>query len=309
MFFDTSLFSANDRVLAAVSGGVDSVVLLHLLAELKKTLGFTLAVAHLNHQIRTGTAERDADFVETLAAKYQLPFYLGIKNIPQLVEQSGLSLEDAARQARYDFFFQEAKAHNHNVLALAHHLDDQTETILFRLLRGAAAKGLSGIAAERTEQNVRIVRPLLSTTKQAILQYAAAHKLTFYEDETNQDNIYTRNKLRNEILPLLKEINPSYQEGLQRTAEILRDDDVYLEKAAQQVYIEVVLLDEPLRIKLDAVALQNYPRALARRVVRQAIEKLCGALNDVSLLFIENFLDNQLAVLTLDKHGKLLVSK
>jgi len=177
------------------------------------------------------------------------------------------------------------------------------------LLRGAAAKGLSGIVPERTEQGLRIVRPLLSVTKQEILEYAAANGLNFYEDETNRDNIYTRNKLRNEILPLLKEINPNYQEGLKRTAEILRDDDVYLETAARQAYAEVVLTDTPDKIKLDTAALRDYPRALSRRVVRLAIEKLCGALNDVSLVFIENFLENGLAVLALDERGKLLVSK
>lgn len=309
MIFNAELFSASDRILVAVSGGVDSVALLHLLVELKQIKKFTLAVAHLNHQIRSGTAQRDADFVEALAAKYQLPFHLGIKNIPQLAEQSGLSLEDAGRKARYEFFLSEAKAHHYNILALAHHLDDQTETILFRLLRGAAAKGLSGITAERTEQNIRIVRPLLSTTKQEIIEYAAVHSLDFCEDETNQDNVYARNKLRNEVLPLLKEINPNYQEGLRRTAEILRDDDLYLETAARQVYAEVVLTDTPDKIKLDAAALQSYPKALSRRVVRLAIEKFCGALNDVTLVFVENFLANGLTTLTLDERGKLLVSK
>ena len=296
-------------MLAAVSGGADSVVMLDLLCALRKSLGFTLAVAHLNHQIRQDAAGRDADFVESLAAKYQLPFHLGIKDVPALAARSGLSLEDAGRRARYEFFFQEARLHSYNVLALAHQADDQTETILFRLLRGAAAKGLSGIVPERLEQGVRLVRPLLQVTKQEILEYAAAHALTFQEDETNADTAYTRNKLRLEVLPLLKEINPNYQEGLRRTAEILRADDEYLDTEARRLYGEIVLREEPARIKLDAVALQSCRRALARRVVRLAIEKLCGALNDISLNYIENFLDNGLAVIGLDESGKLLVSK
>jgi tRNA(Ile)-lysidine synthase len=309
MNFNSSLFTCNDKILAAVSGGADSVVLLDLLVNLKQTAGFELAAAHLNHQIRKDTAERDADFVEKLAAKYVLPFHLAIKNVPLLAEQSGLSLEDAGRQARYEFFFQEAALHGYNTLALAHHADDQTETILFRLLRGAAARGLSGMAEQRTEQGLRIVRPLLSSSKQDILTYAQEHKLAFQEDETNQDTAYTRNKLRLEVLPLLKEINPNYQEGLRRTAEILRGDDEYLLQQAQQVYAEVLLAEETDRIKLDAVALQNYHRAVSRRVVRLAIEKLCGSLEDVSLGFIENFLENGLSVLSLDSRGKLLVSK
>jgi tRNA(Ile)-lysidine synthase len=283
--------------------------MLDLLAALRQRLGFTLAVAHLEHQIRQATARRDAEFVENLAARYRLPFHLAVKNVPQLAGQEGLSLEDAGRRARYEFFFQEARLHNYNVIALAHHLDDQAETIIFRLLRGAAARGLSGIAEERIEQGLRIVRPLLGTEKQAILAYAQKNALAFQEDETNQDTAYTRNKLRREILPLLKEINPSYQEGLRRTADILRDDDDYLEQAARQIYADVVLAETPERIKLDAVALRGCHRALARRVVRLAVERLTGALNDVSLLFVENFLDNGLTALSLDDRGKLLVSK
>jgi tRNA(Ile)-lysidine synthase len=309
MFFNAALFATQNKVLAAVSGGADSVVLLDLLCGLKKSLGFTLAVAHLNHQIRQSAAERDADFVESLAAKYGLPFHLGVKNVPALAKQSGLSLEDAGRRARYEFFCQEARLHQYDTLALAHHADDQAETILFRLLRGAAAKGLSGIAPERREQGVRLVRPLLQATKQEILEYAAAHALTFQEDETNANIAYTRNKLRLEILPRLKEINPNYQEGLRRTAEILRADDEYLDVEARRLYAEIVVGENPARIKLDAVALQSCRRALARRIVRLAIEKLCGALNDISLNYIENFLDNGLTTLSLDEDGKLLVSK
>ncbi|MDR1324200.1 MAG: tRNA lysidine(34) synthetase TilS [Candidatus Margulisbacteria bacterium] len=309
MFFNAALFTAQNKVLAAVSGGADSVVLLDLLCDLKKSLGFTLAVAHLNHQIRQSTAERDANFVENLAAKYGLPFHLGVKNVPALARQSGLSLEDAGRKARYEFFFQEARLHQYDTLALAHHADDQAETILFRLLRGAAAKGLSGIAPERLEQRVRLLRPLLQAAKQEILTYAAAHALIFQEDETNADTAYTRNKLRLEILPRLKEINPNYQEGLRRTAEILRADDEYLDTEARRLYTEIVVGENPACIKLDAVALQSCHRALARRVVRLAIEKLCGVLNDISLNYIENFLDNGLTTFSLDEDGKLLVSK
>ena len=309
MEFNSELFGAVDKVLCAVSGGMDSVVLLHLLSTLQKKRGFTLAVAHVDHQIRGEAAGRDAAFVESLAAAGGLPFYLGRKDVPQLAAQSGLSLEDAGRQARYAFFFQTAAWHGYDTLALAHHADDQTETILFRLLRGAAARGLSGMAAERSEQGLRIVRPLLSAARAEILAYAREHRLIFQEDETNQDTAYTRNKLRLEVLPLLAEINPNYQEGLCRTAEILRGDDDYLETAAERVYSEVLLAEEPRRIRLDAVALCAYHRALSRRVVRRAVERLCGALNDVSLLFVENFLDNGLSTLRLDDAGRLLVSK
>jgi tRNA(Ile)-lysidine synthase len=156
---------------------------------------------------------------------------------------------------------------------------------------------------------VRLLRPLLQAAKQEILTYAAAHALIFQEDETNADTAYTRNKLRLEILPRLKEINPNYQEGLRRTAEILRADDEYLDTEARRLYAEIVIGENPACIKLDAVALRSCHRALTRRVVRLAIEKLCGALNDISLNYIENFLDNSLTTFSLDEDGKLLVSK
>lgn len=309
MIIDATLFQENENIIIGVSGGLDSIALLHCLAAFSKPLRIKIIVCHLNHQIRGESADLDAQFVEDLAKFYGLDFVLGLRNVPKFAEEHGLSVEDAARELRYAFLKQQAHNCGATKIVVAHNLNDQVETIIMRFLRGAAAKGLSGMSVVRHENGLDIIRPLLKVARKDIEIYAQQNNLKYREDETNQETIYLRNKIRHELVPTLEKYNSNLSESILRMAEIFRDEDSYMETQVLNAYKELVITETQILIKLDSHSIKNYPKAIQRRVVRLAIEKLSGYLNAVSLLFIENFLDNSLGVLRLDDNGKLAVEK
>ena len=178
-------------ILCAVSGGRDSVCLLHYLHHLGQTHGFAVAAAHLNHLMRP-TAQRDEDFVRALCASLDVPFYTEKADVYALCDTWGLTVEETGRRARYDFLRRTASAIRADAIATAHHREDQAETVLLQLLRGTGPQGLSGIPPVRDG----IIRPLLDTPRAAIEGYIRAHGLTYVTDETNLDLSYARNRLR-----------------------------------------------------------------------------------------------------------------
>ncbi|MEK7751289.1 MAG: tRNA lysidine(34) synthetase TilS [Acidobacteriota bacterium] len=221
------------RVLVAVSGGADSVALLLALHELAPRLGIRLTVAHLNHRIRGKAADRDAAFVRRLAHRIQLPVVVGRADVPRLARNSGLSLEMAARQARYDFLAKAATKVEADVIATAHTADDQAETVLLKLIRGAGPKGLAGIPYRATLRNMSVVRPLLDVTRPEVEAFLRERGEPWREDLTNRDETFLRNKVRHRILPLLEsELNPKVRQALRRTADILREEDLWLDRLA-----------------------------------------------------------------------------
>lgn len=306
MNFNKTLFNKDDVVLIAVSGGKDSVVLLDFLSKLKAV---KLQVVHFNHKLRGADSERDAQFVAALARQYELPFFLGFADVKKYADEHKLSLEDAARECRYDYFLKTALKTNTNKIALAHNKNDQVETIIMRFLRGAAGKGLSGIPERRPLGQAEIVRPLLGVSRAAIDKYALENTLENIEDSSNSELVFLRNKIRHELIPFLKKYNDNLEETVLRMSDILKDEDTYLQNQALVAYAEVLLQAEPLAIKLDNRSLKNYDKALQRRIVRLGIEKLFGYLPTISMLYIENFLDNELSVIALDDDGNLLVKK
>ncbi len=199
------------RLLVGVSGGADSVALLHLLVE----KGCRPHVCHLNHRWRGAEADADAEFVRALAGKLKLPVTIKARKVGPT--------EDAARKARHEFFHECAKATGIHTLALAHTADDQAETILLRLIRGAGPTGLAGMAAEREFGKLHVVRPLLNISRSEIVEYLQARGLAWREDASNRDVRFLRNRVRHVLLPLLeREFNPGIRRVLLRTAEVLR---------------------------------------------------------------------------------------
>ena len=255
------LLPRGGHVLVAVSGGADSVALLHALHFLRKQLGLHLAVAHLNHGIRGKAADRDEDFVRHLAWQLGLPFFCERVDVPARARQRGISLEMAARNARYDFFARTGWP----LLATAHTADDQAETVLLRFLRGTGAQGLGGMARRTSRGGLSLVRPMLDVTHEDAVQFLKRHRLRWREDASNRDTDFLRNRVRHELLPLLeKKFNPQIRRALVRTSSILREENEWLDA--------VTAGKVALRATLGAGTLRKLPLAIARRhIVRWLI--------------------------------------
>ncbi|MCC6712176.1 MAG: tRNA lysidine(34) synthetase TilS [Candidatus Dadabacteria bacterium] len=217
-----------DRVVVGLSGGADSVCLLYALHGLK-AYRLTLLAAHLNHGIRGKEAARDAEFSRGVAESLGVEFELGEADAPALRKKSRLSLEDAARVLRYEFFENVRKKHGASRIATAHTLDDQAETVLMRLLRGSGTRGLSGIPPVSGEY---IVRPLIETGRAAIESFLKSRRIEWIDDSTNLERDYLRNRIRLDLLPALKEYNPKIMETLARTADILRLEEDFISREA-----------------------------------------------------------------------------
>ena len=212
------------RICVAVSGGVDSVSLLHYLRDRETQYGYRLFAVHLEHGIRGEESLADMQFVQTLCEKWNIPLFTFAENCPMRAEREKNSLETAARNFRYEKFAQLVKEDKVDYIALAHHQNDEAETVLFRIARGAALSGAKGMV----EQNGYLLRPFLSWKKSEIVEYAKAHNLEYCIDKTNFELCATRNKLRLSVLPLLEEIVPSATENIARFATLAAEDDGYL---------------------------------------------------------------------------------
>ena len=223
---DNRLLEKDDKVIVAVSGGADSVSLLHLIISIKELYHLSVFAYHFNHMIRGEEADRDERFVRALCKKWDVPLYEAKADVPHLAARYGESLELCGRRLRYESTPKLAGAK----IATAHNRNDNTETVLMNLVRGSGIAGLGGIPIQRDN----IIRPLLNCSRDEIEAYCAENGLDYVTDSTNLSDEYTRNRLRLKILPLLREMNPSLDEGVQRMASVMRDADDYLNKIAKK---------------------------------------------------------------------------
>jgi tRNA(Ile)-lysidine synthase len=258
---------AGDRVLVALSGGPDSVAMLHVLRELERRGELAVAgVAHLNHGLRGADADQDELFCRELATGLALPIEVGRADVARLARERRRSLEDTARTVRYAFLHDAAGRLDADVIAVGHSLDDQAETFLLRLIRGAGTRGLAAIRPRAG----RVVRPLLEIRRADLRRYAADHDLAFREDATNQDLGFARNRVRHELIPQLERYSPAVQAILAGEAALAGEDEEYLEAAAIESSASIVLRTER-GLEIDAARLAQLPPALASRVVRRAL--------------------------------------
>jgi len=258
------LIRPGQRLLAAVSGGVDSMCLAHILLALQEELHIQLAVAHFDHQLRPESAE-EGRFVAAFAKANNIPFYSGGADILAL----GGNIEDTARRERYAFLRTTAAAIGAHSIVLAHHGDDQAETVLLHLLRGCGTAGLSGMSPAEND----IIRPLLFARRRDIEEYAAAFGVEYREDSSNKDVRYLRNRIRHQLLPLLETYNPRIVKALNSTAEICRHEDILLEEMAANALAEGWLEEKGA---LDNDYFQALPLALRRRAARKACTLVGG---------------------------------
>lgn len=222
-----NLLSKDTKVVVGVSGGADSVALLHLL----HMCGYTCIVAHCNFNLREDESDRDEQFVAELAKRWNLPFESISFDTEKTAAERKISIEMAARELRYEWFESLRKKHHAEAIAVGHHRDDNVETVLLNLIRGTGIRGLSGILPK----NGHIVRPLLAISREEIDSYLKAHNLEHITDSTNAENYYLRNKIRNELIPMLSQFNPSVREAIERTAENLHQvEEIYFAEIGKQ---------------------------------------------------------------------------
>ena len=267
-----SLITQGDRVVVALSGGADSVALTRLLSELAETASFEVAgVAHLNHQLRDA-ADEDERFCQALAGRLSLPCLVGRADVTVLANRERISIEEAGHRERHTFLRHAAAALQADCIATAHTRDDQAETYLMRLLRGAGPVGLSGIHP----RSGAVVRPLLDISKSELREYLSAHGQEFQEDETNRDITVTRNRIRHELIPFLeRKFSPSIVDVLVRETKIARHDAAWLEDQAIAAASLIVDHTDGVAV-LDQEGLLDQPVALARRIVKRAVERVAG---------------------------------
>ena len=276
------LFERNQRLLVAVSGGQDSLCLIKLLLDLQSKWGWDLGIAHCDHRWR-GDSQANANHVENLAKSWNISFYL-----ETAIE--ALNSEAAARNWRYQALNAIAKKHNYNYIVTGHTASDRAETLLYNLMRGSGADGLQALTWQRPlTDNILLVRPLLEVTRAQTKDFCQNLQLPIWEDSTNQDFKYTRNRIRLELLPYLqKNFNPKVESALAQTAELLQAEVEYLEQAADRLRSEAMMetqtdihttrqgeiLPFTLPLKLNRRILQKAPLALQRRVMRYCLQQI-----------------------------------
>jgi tRNA(Ile)-lysidine synthase len=315
-----SLIAPEEIVVVGVSGGADSVCLLHVLAKWQKELGIKLHVAHLNHQLRGAESEADAEYMFNLAGSLGIPITIDRQNVAAYRAERNCSLEEAARELRYAFLARVAKEVGARRIAIGHTRDDQVETILMHVLRGTGITGLCGLAPcspmvydsqgtswptsplslrasplslpasplslRAKRSNLLVIRPLLDITREETTSYCQEHQLAPRIDSSNLSLSFFRNRLRLQLLPLLRQYNPGVDQALLRLADIAKEDNAVIEQQASGLWKEVAR-QENNAIYLDRKQIASLPIALQRQLLRAAVTNLAGDARDIEARHIE----------------------
>lgn len=280
------LFRPGDTLVVGLSGGADSSALLDLLTKLPD-YNLRLIAAHLNHSLRGVESDADEEFCRGLANRYAIPFESRRVDVTKMASELQLNLEDAGRRARIEFLDEVCRKYGAAAVVLAHHADDQAETVLMRLLRGSGTTGLSGMAYRNSRG---YLRPLLEIPRSDIEQYLRTCGLEWREDASNSDTAYLRNRIRHQLLPQLEEYNPAIRACLAATASILSDDETLLSELAEQAFSESCRMGEG-KVVCSVGQLCSLNPALRRRVLRHAYKMLTGTLAGVGLPHIDALCD------------------
>ena len=289
---DHNLISSRDKVVVAVSGGSDSVCLLHILAQWREELGINLHVAHLNHQLRASDSEADAKYVSDLARRLNIAITSESRNVTAYREQKRCSWEEAAREVRYSFLSEVAKAIGASKIAVGHTRDDHIETILLHLIRGTGISGLRGLQPltlleyGRDAEQLAIVRPLLEITRQETETYCQQYQLKPRTDSSNMSLSFLRNRIRLKLLPSLKDYNPKIDKALLRLASVAADDVSFIEEQSLKQWNKLASEEDSV-ICLNKLKTAGLPRAIQRQIFRLATAQVLGNTKDIEAKHIE----------------------
>ncbi|WP_051280744.1 tRNA lysidine(34) synthetase TilS [Anaerovorax odorimutans] len=294
---NNGLLEKGEHIVIGLSGGPDSVCLFHVLNEIREEFNITLHAVHVNHQFRPGAAEEDQNYVELLCKKYDIPCYSFTYDVNKIASDEGISGEEAGRNVRYKSFYKIAnKINSQKVkIAVAQNLNDQAETLLMRIIRGTGTDGLSGIEYMRSgEGGFSIIRPLLDISRKEIEEYCAVNNLNPRIDHTNLQAIYTRNKVRLELIPYIEEnFNKNIMLALNRLANIAKEDKEYIYSVVDKIIEKYAKQNEENLISIDLNILKNLYPAVRNRVIIRLFKKI-GLIQDISAVHLkaaENILE------------------
>ena len=282
------LIQKGDKIVVGLSGGPDSVCLLHILSRLKDKFDLEIYAAHLNHQIRGIEAQKDAFYISKLCEEMGITFFIKSINVPEYCEKNGVSIEEGARKLRYEMFYEVKNNTRANKIAIGHNLNDQAETILMRIMRGTGLQGLKGI--EYIRDGV-IIRPILDIERSDIEKYCEQNNLNPRIDKTNLESIYTRNKIRLELIPYMKDnFNSNIIESISRMGNSLRSDNDYIENESLIKFKEVSNInDDSVEINLSSYI--NLHNSIKVRILRNSIKHILGDTNFIDQRHIDDILD------------------
>ncbi len=269
---ERKLLKKRDSVLVALSGGPDSVALLHLLLNIREKYNLNIAAAHLDHAIRAGSS-KDREFCRKLCKRLKIKLYSRRTDVEALARKEKMTIEEAGRKARYDYFQSICSKYGYNKIATGHTSDDNAETVLFNMARGSGLRGLSGIPVKRGN----IIRPLIEIEKAELIYWLTTNKIKFRTDPTNRSIKYTRNRIRQKVIPELKQINPELMKSLGRLSRNVAEDLELIDSLAVLSYNDALMSEGNSKIVLDLRKLEKYDASLRKKAVVEAFFRLIGA--------------------------------
>ena len=306
-----NLIQDGDKIVLGVSGGPDSMCMLDMMRELKeeKNINFEIYVAHVNHMIREEAID-DEKYVQNYCLKHNIEFFVKRVDVQKIANDKKIGTEEAGRKVRYDFFEEVLQKTGSNKIAIAHNKNDKIETIIMHLLRGSGLSGLKGIEPIRDN---KYIRPLIECERQEIEQYCKNRKLQPRIDKTNFENEYTRNKIRNIVIPYIKkEFNPNIIQTLSRLSEVATDESNYIDLQTQRIYNKLLIEKTDKQIILKLKEFNQQEKVIQKRLVLKTIKELNSSTDRIEKIHIEDIIKlcaNNIGnkYLTPNKNLKILV--
>lgn len=308
-----NLIKNGDKLVLGVSGGPDSISMLNILNDIRNDkkiqLEFDIIVAHINHLIRK-EAKEDEKYVQKFCEKIGIQFYSKSIDVQKNANNNKIGTEEAGRKVRYEFFDEILEKTNSNKIAIAHNKNDRVETIIMNILRGSGISGLKGI--EPIKDN-KYIRPLIECERYEIEQYCKDNNIEARIDKTNFENIYNRNKIRNIVIPYIKEeFNPNIVQTVIRLSNLVKDEDEYLEKTVKNIYKELIIEEQEKQLIMDLKGFNKQEKVIKSRLLLYTISRLFGSTNGIEKIHIEDIIklcSNNIGnkFLTPNKNIKILV--
>ena len=279
-----NLIKSGDKIVLGVSGGPDSITMLDILKDLKETMNFEIYVVHVNHMIRGQDAINDQKYVENYCNKNNIEFYTKAIDVQEIAKSKKIGVEEAGRIARYEAFEEILKKTNSNKIATAHNKNDKVETILMHILRGSGVSGLKGISPIRDN---KFIKPLIECSREEIEKYCEINKLNPCIDKTNFENSYTRNKIRNIVIPYIKEqFNPNIVETIERLSEVISSEDEYISEITQKEYEKLLISKQENQIEIKLKEFNILDNVIKSRLILLVVKNIFGSIQGIEKINI-----------------------